>query len=78
MDEAVLLDALKSGQVGGAALDVFDTEPLGESPLLDFPQVVVTPHLGASTSEAQKRAGITVAEQVNLALAGKQAPNAVT
>lgn len=77
VDEAVLLDALKSGQVGGAALDVFDTEPLVESPLLDFPQVVVTPHLGASTSEAQKRAGITVAEQVNLALSGKQVPNAV-
>ena len=77
VDEAVLLEALKSGQVGGAALDVFDTEPLGESPLLDFPQVVVTPHLGASTSEAQKRAGITVAEQVNLALAGEQIPNAV-
>ena len=77
VDEAVLLEALKSGQVGGAALDVFDTEPLGESPLLDFPQVVVTPHLGASTSEAQRRAGITVAEQVNLALAGEQIPNAV-
>ena len=77
VDEDVLLEALKSGQVGGAALDVFETEPLGQSPLLDFPQVVVTPHLGASTSEAQRRAGIAVAEQVNLVLAGEQAPDAV-
>ena len=71
VDEAVLVEALESGQVSAAALDVFENEPLVESPLLHFDQVVVTPHLGASTREAQIRAGIEVAEWVNYALAGE-------
>ena len=70
VDEEALADALRSGHVGGAAFDVFATEPCTDSPLFSFPNVVVTPHLGASTSEAQDKAGVTIAEQVNLALAG--------
>jgi D-3-phosphoglycerate dehydrogenase / 2-oxoglutarate reductase len=77
VDEAALLEAIESGQVGGAALDVFDTEPTTESPLFVLPQVVVTPHLGASTREAQDKAGDTIAEQVELALAGDFVPFAV-
>jgi D-3-phosphoglycerate dehydrogenase / 2-oxoglutarate reductase len=70
VDEAALVEALRSGLVGGAAFDVFATEPCTDSPLFGFPNVVVTPHLGASTAEAQDKAGVTIAEQVNLALAG--------
>jgi D-3-phosphoglycerate dehydrogenase / 2-oxoglutarate reductase len=77
VDEAALVEAIESGQVAGAALDVFDTEPITESPLFDVPQVVVTPHLGASTREAQDKAGATIAEQVELALAGDFVPFAV-
>ena len=77
LDEEALLDALRSGQVGGAALDVFSTEPCTDSPLFELPNVVVTPHLGASTHEAQDKAGVTIAEQVNLALAGDFVPFAV-
>ncbi len=77
IDEAALYDALVSGKAGGAALDVFDTEPKTESPLFALPNVVVTPHLGASTHEAQDKAGVTIAEQVNLALAGDFVPFAV-
>jgi D-3-phosphoglycerate dehydrogenase len=77
LDEEALLDALRSGQVGGAALDVFSSEPCTDSPLFELPNVVVTPHLGASTHEAQDKAGITIAEQVNLALAGDFVPFAV-
>jgi D-3-phosphoglycerate dehydrogenase / 2-oxoglutarate reductase len=77
VDEAALLEAIESGQVGGAALDVFGTEPTTESPLFALPQVVVTPHLGASTREAQDKAGDTIAEQVELALAGDFVPFAV-
>jgi D-3-phosphoglycerate dehydrogenase len=77
VDEAALADALRSGQVGGAALDVFSSEPCTKSPLFEFPNVVVTPHLGASTHEAQDKAGTTIAEQVNLALAGDFVPFAV-
>jgi D-3-phosphoglycerate dehydrogenase / 2-oxoglutarate reductase len=77
LDEDALLDALRSGQVGGAALDVFSTEPCTDSPLFGLPNVVVTPHLGASTHEAQDKAGVTIAEQVNLALAGDFVPFAV-
>jgi D-3-phosphoglycerate dehydrogenase len=75
--EADLADAIRSGHVGGAALDVFDAEPTTESPLFDLSQVVVTPHLGASTAEAQDKAGATIAEQVGLALAGEFVPFAV-
>jgi D-3-phosphoglycerate dehydrogenase len=77
IDEAALADALRSGQVGGAALDVFAAEPTTESPLFEFDTVVVTPHLGASTQEAQDKAGDTIAEQVGLALAGDFVPFAV-
>ena len=59
------------------ALDVFSTEPCTDSPLFELPQVVVTPHLGASTEEAQDRAGTDVAESVRLALAGEFVPDAV-
>ncbi|MCC3329714.1 phosphoglycerate dehydrogenase [Nocardia abscessus] len=77
VDEAALADAIKSGHVRAAGLDVFDTEPCTDSPLFDLPQVVVTPHLGASTSEAQDRAGTDVAKSVLLALAGEFVPGAV-
>ena len=69
IDEAALLDALRSGKVAAAALDVFATEPYS-GPLTDQPNVVVTPHLAASTDEAQDRAGVIVAEQVVAALNG--------
>ena len=75
--EADLVAALDNGQLAGAALDVFDTEPKSESPLFGRPEVVVTPHLGASTHEAQDRASITIAEQVALALDGDFVPFAV-
>ncbi|CAM3016526.1 phosphoglycerate dehydrogenase [Skermania piniformis] len=77
VDEAALADALKSGHVRAAALDVFETEPCTDSPLFELPNVVVTPHLGASTSEAQDRAGTDVARSVLLALAGEFVPDAV-
>ncbi len=77
VDEEALADALRSGRVGGAAFDVFATEPCTDSPIFAFPTVVVTPHLGASTVEAQDKAGVTIAEQVNLALAGDFVPFAV-
>jgi D-3-phosphoglycerate dehydrogenase len=76
VDEADLLDALKSGKVGGAALDVFSTEPYA-GPLLELDNVVVTPHLAASTEEAQDRAGVIIAEQVAAALEGGLVSNAV-
>ncbi|AKS35046.1 phosphoglycerate dehydrogenase [Mycolicibacterium goodii] len=77
IDEQALADAIASGQVRGAGLDVFATEPCTDSPLFDLPQVVVTPHLGASTAEAQDRAGTDVAVSVKLALAGEFVPDAV-
>lgn len=77
VDEDALNDALESGACGGAALDVFDTEPKTKSLLFDHPNVVVAPHLGASTHEAQLKAGVTIAEQVILALAGEFVPFAV-
>src|SRR4051795_503194 len=77
VDEAALAEAIASGHVGGAALDVFAEEPTTDSPLFALPQVVVTPHLGASTREAQDKAGDTIAEQVGLALAGEFVPFAV-
>jgi D-3-phosphoglycerate dehydrogenase / 2-oxoglutarate reductase len=76
VDEDDLLDALKSGKVGGAALDVFSTEPYS-GPLLELDNVVVTPHLAASTEEAQDRAGVIIAEQVAAALQGGLVSNAV-
>ncbi len=77
VDEAALAEAIASGHLGGAALDVFDQEPTTESPLFQLDSVVVTPHLGASTHEAQDKAGDTIAEQVELALAGEFVPFAV-
>lgn len=77
VDEQALADAVASGQVGGAGIDVFSTEPTTESPLFALDNVVVTPHLGASTAEAQDRAGSDVAHSVNLALRGEFVPDAV-
>jgi D-3-phosphoglycerate dehydrogenase / 2-oxoglutarate reductase len=76
VDEAALVDALRSGKVAGAALDVFSSEPY-TGPLLELDNVVVTPHLAASTDEAQDRAGVIVAEQVAAALDGGLVTNAV-
>ncbi len=70
LDEVALADAIRSGKVAGAALDVFRSEPYS-GPLLEFEQVVVTPHLAASTTEAQDRAGVIIAEQVAAALEGE-------
>jgi len=77
IDEAALADALREGRVAGAAIDVWATEPTTTSPLFELPNVVVTPHLGASTAEAQDKAGQTIAEQVVLALRGEFVPYAV-
>ena len=76
VDEEALVAALTSGKVAGAALDVFSREPYS-GPLLDLDNVVVTPHLAASTAEAQDRAGVIVAEQVAAALEGGLVTNAV-
>jgi D-3-phosphoglycerate dehydrogenase len=75
--EEDLADAIRSGHVGGAGIDVFVTEPTTASPLFELPNVVVTPHLGASTAEAQDRAGTDVARSVVLALRGDFVPDAV-
>ena len=77
VDEAALAKALADGRVAGAAMDVFATEPTTESPLFGFDSVVVTPHLGASTVEAQDKAGTAVARSVRLALRGEFVPDAV-
>ena len=77
VNEEDLAEAIRSGHVQGAALDVFAKEPTTESPLFELPSVVVVPHLGASTAEAQDKAGVTIAEQVQLALAGDFVPFAV-
>ena len=76
VDEAALVEALRSGAVAGAAVDVFSEEPYA-GPLLEVDGVVVTPHLAASTEEAQDRAGVIVAEQVVAALEGGLVTNAV-
>jgi len=76
VDEA-LQAALDSGKVAGAALDVFRSEPITDHPLFGYPNVVVTPHLGASTAEAQDRAGVQTAEQVVNALTGGVVSTAV-
>ncbi len=77
VDESALDDALRESRIAGAALDVFEGEPTTESPLFELENVVVTPHLGASTAEAQDKAGQTIAEQVVLALRGDFVPYAV-
>ena len=78
VDDAALKDALDSGKVAGAALDVFPSEPITDYPLFDgYPNVVVTPHLGASTTEAQDRAGVQTAEQMIAALTGGVVSTAV-
>lgn len=70
VDETALLDALRQNKLAGAALDVFENEPPGAHPLLEHPRVVVTPHLGAMTEEAQTKAAVDVAEQVVAILSG--------
>jgi D-3-phosphoglycerate dehydrogenase len=77
VDEHALAQALKEGRLGGAAVDVFVTEPCTDAPFFDHPNAVVTPHLGASTAEAQDKAGLAVARSVKLALAGDFVPDAV-
>lgn len=77
VDEAALHVALRDDVIGGAALDVFTEEPMTSSPLFSLPNVVVTPHLGASTKQAQDKAGVMVAEAVDLALRGEFVPSAV-
>jgi D-3-phosphoglycerate dehydrogenase len=77
VDEAALYAALKEGRVAAAGLDVFATEPCTDSPLFELDNVVATPHLGASTDEAQEKAGISVARSVRLALSGELVPDAV-
>jgi len=77
IDEDALYTALANKTIAGAGLDVFVSEPPTGSPLLGLPNVVVTPHLGASTDEAQEKAGVSVARSVRLALAGELVPDAV-
>jgi len=77
LDEGALKDALKSGKVAGAALDVFEQEPPQTRDLLELDEVVVTPHLGASTTEAQKAAAMVIADEVVEALKNKPVKNAV-
>jgi D-3-phosphoglycerate dehydrogenase / 2-oxoglutarate reductase len=77
VDESALHAALKEGRVAGAGLDVFAREPCTDSPLFELENVVATPHLGASTEEAQEKAGIAVARSVRLALSGELVPDAV-
>ncbi|MDP4333375.1 phosphoglycerate dehydrogenase [Curtobacterium sp. A7_M15] len=77
IDEDALHRALTSNTIAGAGLDVFVSEPPKDSPLVALPNVVVTPHLGASTDEAQEKAGVSVAKSVRLALGGELVPDAV-
>lgn len=77
VDEDALAEALRDGRIAGASLDVFAAEPTTDSPLFELDAAVVTPHLGASTAEAQDKAGQTIAEQVVLALRGDFVPYAV-
>lgn len=77
LDELALAEAIADGRVAGAGLDVYATEPCTQSPLFGFESVVVTPHLGASTEEAQEKAGVAVAKSVRLALSGDVVPDAV-
>jgi D-3-phosphoglycerate dehydrogenase / 2-oxoglutarate reductase len=77
VDESALYAALKEGRIAAAGLDVFTREPCTDSPLFELENVVATPHLGASTDEAQEKAGIAVAKSVRLALSGELVPDAV-
>jgi D-3-phosphoglycerate dehydrogenase len=77
IDEDALYAALKSNRIAGAGLDVFVNEPPLESPLLGLDNIILTPHLGASTDEAQEKAGVSVAKSVRLALSGELVPDAV-
>ncbi|MBG0739194.1 phosphoglycerate dehydrogenase [Paeniglutamicibacter antarcticus] len=77
VDEAALYTALTTGEIAGAGIDVFVKEPATDLPFLALDNVVVTPHLGASTDEAQEKAGVSVAKSVRLALAGELVPDAV-
>ncbi|MDI6718532.1 MAG: phosphoglycerate dehydrogenase [Methanomicrobiales archaeon] len=77
IDEKALYEAVKSNKVAGAALDVFEDEPPLKSPLLDLQQVIVTPHLGASTVEAQQNVAVTVAKEIIAVLQGAPAKYAV-
>jgi D-3-phosphoglycerate dehydrogenase len=77
VDEDALVKALKDGHLAGAAIDVYATEPAIRHPLFEFDNVVATPHLGASTVEAQDKAGVTIAQMVRLALKGEFVPYAV-
>ncbi|WP_349827508.1 phosphoglycerate dehydrogenase [Brevibacterium litoralis] len=77
VDEDALAKAIEDGVVGGAGIDVWSQEPPEHGPLMDMPTVNVTPHLGASTAEAQEKAGVAVAKSVRLALAGDLVPDAV-
>lgn len=77
LDEFALFEALSAGTIAGAGLDVYATEPCTDSPLFALDNVVATPHLGASTEEAQEKAGVAVAESVVAAFAGNEVPGAV-
>jgi D-3-phosphoglycerate dehydrogenase / 2-oxoglutarate reductase len=72
IDEDALLQALESGKVAGAALDVFTTEPPGQTALVTHPRVIATPHIGAQTAEAQQRAAFDIASEVLAALRGDE------
>jgi D-3-phosphoglycerate dehydrogenase len=75
VDEAALAAALQGGHLGGAAIDVYTSEPMAaDNPLREAPNTILTPHLGASTAEAQARAGVEMAEQLLLALSVRTAP----
>jgi D-3-phosphoglycerate dehydrogenase len=77
IDEKALAAALKAGEIAGAGIDVFSSEPPADDALTSLPNILVTPHLGASTDEAQEKAGVSVARSVRLALGGELVPDAV-
>ncbi len=77
VDEDALAEAIREGRAAGAGIDVYASEPCTDSPLFAYESVVATPHLGASTEEAQEKAGVAVARSVRLALGGDLVPDAV-